>query len=1359
MASPIVSTALTNQISAEDTLWVHQIPADAFSDADGDTLTFSATLSDTSPLPEWLGFDPVTRTFSGIPPLNFNGDLNLTVAASDGTTIVSDTFVLSVTAVNDAPIASTALVNLAILENEPWIYQIPSSAFVDVDGDALTYSATLEGGTGLPSWLNFEAATRTFSGTPPTNFLGNIPLTVSASDGNLSVSDTFTLTVTDVLGQLIDGTAGNDILNGTAGGDTINGFAGNDTINGNAGNDIIDGGAGSDTINGGSGDDTLSDNDGGAQLNGGDGNDIIIGTSFPTPERMLSANGGNGDDTISISGGGSASGDAGNDTITLNGNFGFADGGSGNDTINISGSGSASGGEGNDTITGGIGDNFINTGGGNDIVDAGEGNDTIRSEFSFGSDTIRTDAGNDIVYSTKYSFSMAGGPPTVYPTTFIETGIGDDLVDYGNVGTANAVIDLGEGNDRLQLRNATSGGTQLTLGGGRDAIELYNVSIAAPLTITDFQAGPQGDSFNLYTLPTDQLIGWDGGTNPFGASGFLRLVQSGADTLLQIDRDGTANSYNYATFAILQNVTAAQLDASNFGGFAPRGITYLGSADADQFVGSARDDVFTTLAGNDTLTGAGGNDRLDGGEGLDTAVYDGSLSDYNVTTNLNGSITVTDSRAGNPNGTDTLIGVERINIGGILYALDGKPLISSNGGGDTASVTISENSTAVTNVTATDIDAGVTLSYSISSGADAQLFQIDAASGFLSFKAAPNFEAPADVGANNVYDVEVQVSDGTLTDTQAIAVTITNVNEGPVLATPIFNQTAVEGVAWTYQLPSNAFTDSDGDALTYSATMQDGTQLPSWLFFDAATRTFSGTAPVNSLGSFNVIVNATDGLASATDVFAINVTDVLGQLIDGTDLSETLTGTAGADVINGLGGGDTIFGRAGDDVLNGGDGYDYLYGEGGNDILTGEAGGSYLDGGQGNDVLNGGEGDDALYSDAGSDVLRGGAGNDYIYSGTFSSADLVTRQIEAGSGNDHVYIDHRHPATTRIDLGEGDDRLQLRSIGLSELEITLGAGQDRVELGILNGTLTITDFAVGPQGDILDWAQLLSDQLIGWDGGSNPFGPDGFLRLVQSGADTLLQVDRDGAAVNGVNFATFAVFKNVNAAELTAYNFGGFDPRVITYLGTQNADQIVGSDRDDILDGLAGDDQLTGGAGNDLLYGGAGNDGLDGGAGDDVMDGGNGNDTLYSREGDDRLLGQEGNDVLDGGAGNDVLDGGAGNDGLYAHAGDDTLNGGDGDDRLEGGAGNDILNGGAGRNLFDGGEGDDLLIGGGDLDDVDYRSAVSGVIVDLTQGTATGGGGNDTLVDIERVVGTQFDDTIILNAVSPGSDGLWSQAH
>ena len=97
-------------------------------------------------------------------------------------------------------------------------------------------------------------------------------------------------------------------------------------------------------------------------------------------------------------------------------------------------------------------------------------------------------------------------------------------------------------------------------------------------------------------------------------------------------------------------------------------------------------------------------------------------------------------------------------------------------------VNVAENTTAVTTVTATDADAGSTLTYCIIGGADAAKFTINASTGALTFVSAPDSESPTDAGGNNVYDVTVQVSDGTLTDTQAIAVTVTNVNDNaPVI--------------------------------------------------------------------------------------------------------------------------------------------------------------------------------------------------------------------------------------------------------------------------------------------------------------------------------------------------------------------------------------------------------------------------------------------------------------------------------------------------------------------------------------------------------------------------------------------------
>lgn len=109
------------------------------------------------------------------------------------------------------------------------------------------------------------------------------------------------------------------------------------------------------------------------------------------------------------------------------------------------------------------------------------------------------------------------------------------------------------------------------------------------------------------------------------------------------------------------------------------------------------------------------------------------------------------------------------------------PIITSNGGSASANVSVITGTTAVTDVNASDAESP-TLTYSITGGADAALFTIDPATGVLTFITAPDFNAPSDVGADNVYDVIVQSSDGTAVDTQALAVTVTQVP--PVLVTP-----------------------------------------------------------------------------------------------------------------------------------------------------------------------------------------------------------------------------------------------------------------------------------------------------------------------------------------------------------------------------------------------------------------------------------------------------------------------------------------------------------------------------------------------------------------------------------------------
>jgi serralysin len=115
------------------------------------------------------------------------------------------------------------------------------------------------------------------------------------------------------------------------------------------------------------------------------------------------------------------------------------------------------------------------------------------------------------------------------------------------------------------------------------------------------------------------------------------------------------------------------------------------------------------------------------------------------------------------------------------------PVITS---GATANFAENGTGTAYT-VAATDVDAGTTLAYSLS-GTDSGLFNINSTTGAVTFKSSPNFESPTDSGVNNVYDINVIASDGSLTTTKAVAITVTNVNEVPVISSGLLTTSVFE---------------------------------------------------------------------------------------------------------------------------------------------------------------------------------------------------------------------------------------------------------------------------------------------------------------------------------------------------------------------------------------------------------------------------------------------------------------------------------------------------------------------------------------------------------------------------------------
>ena len=195
------------------------------------------------------------------------------------------------------------------------------------------------------------------------------------------------------------------------------------------------------------------------------------------------------------------------------------------------------------------------------------------------------------------------------------------------------------------------------------------------------------------------------------------------------------------------------------------------------------------------------------------------------------------------------------------------PIITSNGGGASAAINYAENGTAaVATVAATDGNPGQVLTYAIQGGADAALFAINPTTGALTFKVSPDFETPQDAGANNVYDVVVGATDNgspQLSDTQALAITVTNVN-----------------------------------GTTYNGT--------------TAANTVNGTAEADTMNG-----------AGGNDVLSgLGGNDVLS----GGTGNDNLSGGIGNDTLNGNSGNDTMVGGDGADRLVGGADVDLLTG-------------------------------------------------------------------------------------------------------------------------------------------------------------------------------------------------------------------------------------------------------------------------------------------------------------------------------------------------------------------------------------------------------------------------------------------------
>ncbi|XZE19693.1 VCBS domain-containing protein [Pirellulaceae bacterium SH449] len=184
-----------------------------------------------------------------------------------------------------------------------------------------------------------------------------------------------------------------------------------------------------------------------------------------------------------------------------------------------------------------------------------------------------------------------------------------------------------------------------------------------------------------------------------------------------------------------------------------------------------------------------------------------------------------------------------------------------------------EDGPAVTGqLIATDVDTSDTHTFTLVTGPSEGSVVVNA-DGSYTFNPGSDFQ---DLAVGETRDVtfvyEVEDNHGA-TSQNTVTITVTGTNDAPNIENPLQSQWAVEDRPFSFTIPANTFADVDaGDTLTYTATLANGDPLPSWLLFDPATGTFSGTPLNEDVGTINVRVTATDsgGLDVSSD-FGISI--------------------------------------------------------------------------------------------------------------------------------------------------------------------------------------------------------------------------------------------------------------------------------------------------------------------------------------------------------------------------------------------------------------------------------------------------------------------------------------------------------
>ncbi|MCZ8280011.1 MAG: FG-GAP-like repeat-containing protein, partial [Acetobacteraceae bacterium] len=316
------------------------------------------------------------------------------------------------------------------------------------------------------------------------------------------------------------------------------------------------------------------------------------------------------------------------------------------------------------------------------------------------------------------------------------------------------------------------------------------------------------------------------------------------------------------------------------------------------------------------------------------------------------------------------------------------PIVTSG-----AAASFAENGTGTAYQAVGSDPEGTTMSWSLG-GADQALFNINATTGAVTFVTAPNFEEPGDAGGDNVYDITVTASDGALSTSRDVAITVTNVNEAPS------GSVSFSHLGGALRA-TNTLSDADGLGVISHAWQSSGDAGVTWQAISGATSAdFTPDAAVAGR-LVRVVASYLDGSGTAESVASGGMARI------GTSGADSLTAGAGVTALFGLGGSDTLTGTAASQTLAGGAGDDmYLLHDSLDFVLEGSGGGTdtimtWMEMTLPDHVemavvapdvsgitVTGSAGNDMLIGNGLSNNFNGGAGDDVILAGNVTLADI-----------------------------------------------------------------------------------------------------------------------------------------------------------------------------------------------------------------------------------------------------------------------------------------------------------------------------------------------------------------------------------